>query len=82
MHHGISPPQDADPFGLIYGFRFRPGEAGREIDSATALACLRQAPEEEPDEFLWLHLNLAHAACERWMKKHLELPDYFFESLR
>ena len=44
MHHGFSPPQDADPFGLIYGFRFRPGEAGREIDSATALACLRQAP--------------------------------------
>ncbi|MBI7267274.1 transporter [Pseudomonas aeruginosa] len=82
MHHGISPPQDADLFGLIYGFRFRPGEAGREIDSATALACLRQAREEAPDEFLWLHLNLAHAACERWMKKHLELPDYFFESLR
>ncbi|MEG6658184.1 hypothetical protein V2A87_39425, partial [Pseudomonas aeruginosa] len=25
MHHGISPPQDADLFGLIYGFRFRPG---------------------------------------------------------
>ncbi|WP_260684742.1 hypothetical protein, partial [Pseudomonas aeruginosa] len=24
MHHGISPPQDADLFGLIYGFRFRP----------------------------------------------------------
>ncbi|WP_238545770.1 hypothetical protein, partial [Pseudomonas aeruginosa] len=23
MHHGISPPQDADLFGLIYGFRFR-----------------------------------------------------------
>lgn len=41
MHHGISPPQDADLFGLIYGFRFRPGEAGREIDSATALACGR-----------------------------------------
>ncbi|CDH77743.1 putative cation transporter [Pseudomonas aeruginosa MH27] len=82
MHHGISPPQDADLFGLIYGFRFRPGEAGREIDSATALACLRQAREEAPDEFLWLHLNLAHAACERWMKKHLELPEYFFESLR
>ncbi|MDY1331201.1 transporter [Pseudomonas aeruginosa] len=82
MHHGISPPQDADLFGLIYGFRFRPGEAGREIDSATALACLRQAREEAPDEFPWLHLNLAHAACERWMKKHLELPEYFFESLR
>lgn len=28
MHHGISPPQDADLFGLIYGFRFRPGKRG------------------------------------------------------
>lgn len=44
MHHGISPPQDADLFGLIYGFRFRPGEAGREIDSAPpSPACGRLA---------------------------------------
>lgn len=51
MHHGISPPQDADPFGLIYGFRFRPGEAGREIDSTTALACLRQAARSSRTSF-------------------------------
>lgn len=56
MHHGISPPQDADLFGLIYGFRFRPGEAGREIDSVTALACLRQAREEAPDEIGRAHV--------------------------
>ncbi|MFC0711491.1 transporter [Azorhizophilus paspali] len=72
--------QDADLFGLLYGFRFRPGEHGREVDSATALECLRQS--RDSDEFLWLHLNLAHAACERWMRTHLDLPESFFETLR
>ncbi|MDB6144889.1 MAG: magnesium transporter CorA [Pseudomonas sp.] len=71
--------QDSDLFGLIYGFRFRPGEPGREIDSATALDCLRNP--QNPEEFIWLHFNLAHAACQRWMKSHLELPDEFFEAL-
>jgi zinc transporter len=71
--------QDSDLFGLIYGVRFRPGEPGHEIDSAIALDCLRSP--QDPEEFIWLHLNLAHAACQRWMKAHLELPDEFFEAL-
>ncbi len=69
----------ADLFGLLYGFRFRAGERGEEIDSATALRYLQQP--EDSEQFLWLHLNLAHAACERWMKTHLSLPEEFFEAL-
>src|SRR5471032_2814011 len=80
MNHRIDQShRDTDLFGLLYGFRFRPGERGREIDSAEALRCLQHT--EDNDEFLWLHLNLAHAACERWMKSHLELPEEFFEAL-
>ncbi|MCS3468323.1 zinc transporter [Pseudomonas sp. JUb42] len=71
--------KDSDLFGLLYGFRFRPGESGREIGSATALGCLREP--EDPEEFIWLHLNLAHAGCERWMKANLDLPEEFFEAL-
>jgi zinc transporter len=71
--------QDSDLFGLIYGFRFRPGERGQEIDSAAALECLRTP--QDPEQFIWLHLNLAHAACQRWMKSNLELPEEFFEAL-
>jgi zinc transporter len=38
MNHSIDlSHRDPDLFGLLYGFRFRPGERGREIDSATAL---------------------------------------------
>lgn len=80
MNHSLDQShRDPDLFGLLYGFRFRTGERGEDIDSATALHCLQQP--ENPDEFLWLHLNLAHAACERWMKTHLPLPDEFFEAL-
>ncbi|GBL52966.1 putative cation transporter [Pseudomonas citronellolis] len=73
-------PWDSDLFGLLYGFRFHPGQRGQELDSSAALRWL-EAPGEGED-FVWLHLNLAHAACERWMKSHLELPETFFETLR
>ncbi|MFK8333039.1 transporter [Pseudomonas sp. BJa5] len=72
--------QEHDLYGLLYGYVFRAGERGREVDSAQALRWLL-APQD-PDEFLWLHLNLAHAACERWMKTHLGLPQSFFDTLR
>jgi len=79
MNQRIAHHQDCDLFGLLYGYRFRPGKAGEEIDSTTALECLRSPGA--PDEFIWLHLNLAHASCERWLKTHLELPDEFLEVL-
>lgn len=80
MNHSIDQShRDSDLFGLLYGYRFRPGERGRELDSAKALQALQSA--EHQDEFLWLHLNLAHAACERWMQAHLQLPEEFFEAL-
>lgn len=71
--------RDSDLFGWLYGYSFRPGVRGREIASAEALQLLKQADHE--DEFLWLHLNLSHAACERWMRTHLELPQEYFEVL-
>lgn len=80
MNHSIDQShRDSDLFGLLYGFNFRPGERGHELDSAKALQALQQPHND--DQFLWLHLNLAHAACERWMKAHLQLPEEFFEAL-
>jgi zinc transporter len=70
--------QDSDLFGLLYSYRFRSGEAGCEVDSTTVMHHL-MGPGD--DTFLWLHLNLAHAACERWMRTHLELPEDFYEAL-
>lgn len=77
----------SDPVGLVSGFLFEPGGPVREIDSHAAAAWLQQMPSLPPDAahhrpFLWLHFNLSHSACERWMKAHLGLPDEYFEALR
>jgi zinc transporter len=32
--------------------------------------------------FVWLHFNLAHANAERWLARHADLPEAFFETLR
>ncbi len=32
--------------------------------------------------FIWLHFNLAHANAERWLARHADLPEAFFETLR
>jgi zinc transporter len=71
--------QEPDLIGLLYAFRFRPGEAAQPIDAETAIGALKR--EDAPDEFFWLHFNLAHAGAERWMRTHLELPAEFFETL-
>jgi zinc transporter len=71
----------SDNVGLIKGFRFSPDRAGIEIDSTEAAEWLAQ-PQDDNDDFVWVHLNLARSACERWMRTHLGLPDEFFEALR
>jgi len=76
----------SDPVGLISGFLFVPGEPVREIDSREAAAWLHApavvAQEGQARPFVWLHFNLAHSACERWMRSQLGLPEDFFEALR
>ncbi len=75
----------SDPVGLVSGFRFAPGESAQDIDSAAALVWLKAAGAQgEPPggAFLWLHFNLSHSACERWMRGQLGLPEDFFEALR
>lgn len=33
-------------------------------------------------EFLWLHFNLSNALSQRWLERHADLPDTFFEALQ
>ncbi|WP_454752702.1 transporter [Cupriavidus necator] len=74
----------SDPVGLVSGFLFEPGGPVREIDSHAAAAWLQQIPPDAARHrpFMWLHFNLSHSACERWMKGQLPLPDEYFEALR
>ena len=70
-----------DRTGLICGFAFAPGGAGREVDAGEALECVRTPPTGSPRRFVWLHFDLGSASTERWMTDHLGLPEAFFGAL-
>lgn len=70
----------ADSTGLVWGYHFRPGARTVAIDSDAALELLAH-PFGELDGFLWLHFSLGTASCEPWLRRHLQLPEEFFELL-
>lgn len=72
----------AEQTGLITGFAFVPGEPPRPVDSdaaATVLDGLHAGASG--GRFLWLHLDLANANAVRWLERHADLPDSYFEAL-
>jgi len=68
-----------DPAGLICGYVFTPDAGSRPVHAADALTWLGSAAPE--GQFLWLHFNLAHVACEKWLHQNLGLTEAFFETL-
>lgn len=71
----------SDPNGLICGFLFQAGTAGRPVTLDAARTWLNAGPAGD-GAFLWLHFNLSDASAERWMQTHLALAPEFFEALR
>jgi len=71
----------SDKSGVVWGYVFAPGDAGRPVTSDEAAERLAEFSVDEARGFLWLHFNLANAASEIWLKQHLTLPDAFYESL-
>lgn len=73
-------PYGADASGLICGFRFGGDGKGSAIGSDEAMEWLTST--SAADGFVWLHFNLAHAAAEKWLRRHLAEADIFLEALR
>ena len=72
----------SDRFGLVWGYRFAPGQPATAIDCEAAERVVAgHAGQARPGEFLWLHFSLANVAAERWLRQHLALPDSFHTSL-
>lgn len=71
----------SDPSGLICGFVFRPGQPPSTLMSADVGTWLAGARPESGD-FAWLHLSLANAQAEGWMRRTLDLPEEFHSTLR
>lgn len=77
-----TPAPTQDDAGLICGYRFDRAEAGttHAVDLDAAARWL--ADTNAPDGFLWLHFNLSHAQAERWLQRHANLSDAFYETLK
>ena len=69
----------SDKAGLVCAYQFEPDEKGRPIRSDAAAAWLAAQPAHG---FLWLHFSLANAASEPWLRRHIELPPGFYDSLK
>ena len=68
--------------GLIWGYRFAPGQPAQPISTDAVPEFLAAQGETTRGEFLWLHFSLSNQASERYLHRALSLPDAFFESLR
>jgi zinc transporter len=72
----------SDQSGLVCGYLFgrTPDCKGVPMDTDAACAWLK-VREQHPQEFIWLHYNLANTASEKWLHEHTALPEEFYESL-
>ena len=77
-----TPGYGAEECGLICGYVFLPGQPAQPIDSAQAAQRLAAMAEQPQAGFMWVHFNLAHASAERWLARHANLSDTFFETLK
>jgi zinc transporter len=68
--------------GLIWGYRFVPGEPAQPFASEDVPGFLESVAEREAGTFLWLHFSLSNTGAERFLGRQLSLPDAFHESLR
>ncbi len=71
--------QPTDNSGLIWGYAFN-GEAPAEPLTEQEATERLNAPQE-PASFIWLHFNLAHAHCLRWLQQHTAIDEQFYEAL-
>ncbi|MBD8214187.1 CorA family divalent cation transporter [Erwinia persicina] len=69
-----------DVSGLIYGYRFTDGLAPESLTVQQSCEAWSGGPQE--GSFLWLHVNLNHAAAARWLKTHFDVDDDFFDEIQ
>src|SRR5262245_45803775 len=78
----IDPTYGSDQQGLVWGYRFIPGQAALPVTAEVAAECLATPDSASPEEFFWLHFSLANLAAESWLRRSLSLPDAFYESFQ
>ncbi|MEI2429733.1 transporter [Lysobacter yananisis] len=68
--------------GLIWGYRFVPGQPAQPISTDAVAAFLAAPADGDGRGFLWLHFSLSNTGSERYLRRALRMPDAFYDSLR
>lgn len=71
----------SDQHGLVWAYLFEPQHAARVVHSKDIISLLDNEDFKRSDKFLWLHFSLSNSHSRNWLKKHLNLPLSFYESL-
>jgi zinc transporter len=74
QRHSVESGYGSDRTGLVWAYRFVPGQPARSVQSDEAADLLAAITDQS---FCWLHFSLSNAASERWLRQHLDLPDAF-----
>jgi zinc transporter len=77
----IEPTYGSDKNGLVWGYQFAPSQPGQPIAAETAAEFLALPNSVPSEKFLWLHFSLSNSASELWLRRNLNLPEPFYESL-
>jgi len=77
----MGPTYGSDHHGLVWGYRFTPGQPAQPIASEAAIELLATPDAESQNDFIWLHFSLSNSASESWLQRNLKLPEVFYESL-
>ena len=82
MSRANDPTYGSDQHGLVWGYRFAPGQPAQPVTSESAAEFLAGLARDPQSNFLWLHLSLSNSASRDWLRQHLNLPDAFYDSLQ
>lgn len=69
-----------DNSGLIWGYAFDGTGPATALTAEQAQAWLAAPPSISG--FVWLHFNLSHAHCLRWLQQYAALDEQYFEAMR
>jgi|CXWL01.1.fsa_nt_gi zinc transporter len=72
----------SDQNGLVWGYRFVPDQPASPVTSEAAAEFLAATEPSDDGEFFWLHFSLSNSASEPWLRRSLDLPDAFYDSLK
>lgn len=74
----VATPPGTGDHGLICAYQFGEGHVPRPLANADESLSLLESSDSG---FVWLHFNLAHAGCSRWLREHAGLGKNFLEAL-